>query len=68
MGSLGGLSQSSLASTTLRIINLLSPYRASRSLSEGYPTAQHEKMLCDSWCIEVSLGAAQYRWAFETQA
>lgn len=28
--------------------------RASRSLSEGNPTAQHEKMLCDSWCIEAS--------------
>ncbi|XP_021031058.1 very long-chain specific acyl-CoA dehydrogenase, mitochondrial [Mus caroli] len=28
--------------------------RASRSLSEGYPTAQHEKMLCDSWCIEAA--------------
>lgn len=30
--------------------------RASRSLSEGHPTAQHEKMLCDSWCIEVRCG------------
>ncbi|XP_042770756.1 very long-chain specific acyl-CoA dehydrogenase, mitochondrial isoform X1 [Panthera leo] len=28
--------------------------RASRSLSEGHPTAQHEKMLCDSWCIEAA--------------
>ncbi|XP_054431741.1 very long-chain specific acyl-CoA dehydrogenase, mitochondrial [Pteronotus mesoamericanus] len=28
--------------------------RASRSLSEGQPTAQHEKMLCDSWCIEAA--------------
>lgn len=28
--------------------------RASRSLSEGNPTAQHEKMLCDSWCIEAA--------------
>lgn len=28
--------------------------RASRSLSEGYPTAQHEKMLCDSWCLEAA--------------
>uniref|UniRef100_A0A8C6D994 Very long-chain specific acyl-CoA dehydrogenase, mitochondrial n=1 Tax=Moschus moschiferus TaxID=68415 RepID=A0A8C6D994_MOSMO len=28
--------------------------RASRSLSEGYPKAQHEKMLCDSWCIEAA--------------
>ncbi|XP_036308167.1 very long-chain specific acyl-CoA dehydrogenase, mitochondrial isoform X2 [Pipistrellus kuhlii] len=28
--------------------------RASRSLSEGHATAQHEKMLCDSWCIEAA--------------
>ncbi|XP_008854075.1 very long-chain specific acyl-CoA dehydrogenase, mitochondrial [Nannospalax galili] len=28
--------------------------RASRSLSEGHPTSQHEKMLCDSWCIEAA--------------
>ncbi|XP_069338074.1 very long-chain specific acyl-CoA dehydrogenase, mitochondrial isoform X3 [Eulemur rufifrons] len=28
--------------------------RASRSLSEGYPTAQHEKMLCDTWCTEAA--------------
>ncbi|KAM4843193.1 very long-chain specific acyl-CoA dehydrogenase, mitochondrial [Thomomys bottae] len=28
--------------------------RASRSLSEGHPAAQHEKMLCNSWCIEAS--------------
>uniref|UniRef100_A0A8C5K973 Very long-chain specific acyl-CoA dehydrogenase, mitochondrial n=1 Tax=Jaculus jaculus TaxID=51337 RepID=A0A8C5K973_JACJA len=28
--------------------------RASRALSEGHPTAQHEKMLCDSWCIEAA--------------
>ncbi|XP_023040339.1 very long-chain specific acyl-CoA dehydrogenase, mitochondrial isoform X2 [Piliocolobus tephrosceles] len=28
--------------------------RASRSLSEGHPTAQHEKMLCDTWCIEAA--------------
>ncbi|XP_007950499.1 very long-chain specific acyl-CoA dehydrogenase, mitochondrial [Orycteropus afer afer] len=28
--------------------------RASRALSEGSPTAQHEKMLCDSWCIEAA--------------
>ncbi|XP_044273108.1 very long-chain specific acyl-CoA dehydrogenase, mitochondrial isoform X2 [Varanus komodoensis] len=26
--------------------------RASRSLERGQPTAQHEKMLCDTWCIE----------------
>ncbi|XP_046876134.1 very long-chain specific acyl-CoA dehydrogenase, mitochondrial-like [Hypomesus transpacificus] len=26
--------------------------RASRSLSNGLPTAQHEKMLCDTWCVE----------------
>ncbi|XP_037664139.1 very long-chain specific acyl-CoA dehydrogenase, mitochondrial isoform X2 [Choloepus didactylus] len=28
--------------------------RASRALSEGHPSAQHEKMLCDSWCIEAA--------------
>ncbi|XP_030043222.1 very long-chain acyl-CoA dehydrogenase, mitochondrial isoform X5 [Microcaecilia unicolor] len=28
--------------------------RASRSLSLGHPTAQHEKMLCDSWCFEAA--------------
>uniref|UniRef100_F7D0X4 Very long-chain specific acyl-CoA dehydrogenase, mitochondrial n=1 Tax=Macaca mulatta TaxID=9544 RepID=F7D0X4_MACMU len=28
--------------------------RASRSLSEGHHTAQHEKMLCDTWCIEAA--------------
>ncbi|XP_077021850.1 very long-chain specific acyl-CoA dehydrogenase, mitochondrial isoform X2 [Tamandua tetradactyla] len=28
--------------------------RASRALSEGHPTAQHEKLLCDSWCIEAA--------------
>lgn len=51
--------QSSWANTSQHsgLFKPLSPYRASRSLSEGYPTAQHEKMLCDSWCIEVSLGA-----------
>ncbi|XP_005804828.1 very long-chain specific acyl-CoA dehydrogenase, mitochondrial [Xiphophorus maculatus] len=26
--------------------------RASRSLSQGQPSAQHEKMLCDTWCME----------------
>ncbi|XP_072447778.1 very long-chain specific acyl-CoA dehydrogenase, mitochondrial-like [Chiloscyllium punctatum] len=26
--------------------------RASRSLSQGHATAQHEKLLCDTWCIE----------------
>ncbi|XP_078527555.1 very long-chain specific acyl-CoA dehydrogenase, mitochondrial [Lissotriton helveticus] len=26
--------------------------RASRSLTQGHPTAEHEKMLCDTWCIE----------------
>ncbi|XP_078234608.1 very long-chain specific acyl-CoA dehydrogenase, mitochondrial [Pogona vitticeps] len=26
--------------------------RASRSLEHGQATAQHEKMLCDTWCIE----------------
>ncbi|XP_045426012.1 very long-chain specific acyl-CoA dehydrogenase, mitochondrial isoform X5 [Lemur catta] len=29
--------------------------RASRSLSEGYPTARHEKMLCDTWCTEAAV-------------
>ncbi|XP_060635867.2 very long-chain specific acyl-CoA dehydrogenase, mitochondrial isoform X1 [Anolis sagrei] len=28
--------------------------RASRSLERGQPTAQHEKALCDTWCIEAS--------------
>uniref|UniRef100_A0A3Q2CGV7 Very long-chain specific acyl-CoA dehydrogenase, mitochondrial n=1 Tax=Cyprinodon variegatus TaxID=28743 RepID=A0A3Q2CGV7_CYPVA len=26
--------------------------RASRSLSQSHPSAQHEKMLCDTWCME----------------
>uniref|UniRef100_A0A8C6LWA0 Very long-chain specific acyl-CoA dehydrogenase, mitochondrial n=1 Tax=Nothobranchius furzeri TaxID=105023 RepID=A0A8C6LWA0_NOTFU len=26
--------------------------RASRSLGQGHPSAQHEKMLCDTWCVE----------------
>ncbi|KAM9425486.1 very long-chain specific acyl-CoA dehydrogenase, mitochondrial [Pholidichthys leucotaenia] len=26
--------------------------RASRSLSQGHASAQHEKMLCDTWCME----------------
>ncbi|XP_056431459.1 very long-chain specific acyl-CoA dehydrogenase, mitochondrial [Gadus chalcogrammus] len=26
--------------------------RASRSLSQGLPSAQHEKMLCETWCVE----------------
>uniref|UniRef100_A0A3B4VGA5 Very long-chain specific acyl-CoA dehydrogenase, mitochondrial n=1 Tax=Seriola dumerili TaxID=41447 RepID=A0A3B4VGA5_SERDU len=26
--------------------------RASRSLSQGHASAQHEKMLCESWCME----------------
>ncbi|XP_076017075.1 very long-chain specific acyl-CoA dehydrogenase, mitochondrial [Genypterus blacodes] len=26
--------------------------RASRSLSQGHPSAQHEKMLCETWCME----------------
>ncbi|XP_053715477.1 very long-chain specific acyl-CoA dehydrogenase, mitochondrial [Synchiropus splendidus] len=26
--------------------------RASRSLSRGHPSAQHEKMLCETWCVE----------------
>uniref|UniRef100_A0A4W3GZY0 ACAD9/ACADV-like C-terminal domain-containing protein n=1 Tax=Callorhinchus milii TaxID=7868 RepID=A0A4W3GZY0_CALMI len=27
--------------------------RASRSLIQAHPTAQHEKLLCETWCIEV---------------
>ncbi|XP_013880012.1 very long-chain specific acyl-CoA dehydrogenase, mitochondrial [Austrofundulus limnaeus] len=26
--------------------------RASRSLSQAHPSAQHEKLLCDTWCVE----------------
>ncbi|KAL2079787.1 hypothetical protein ACEWY4_025531 [Coilia grayii] len=26
--------------------------RASRSLQQGHPSAQHEKMLCETWCAE----------------
>ncbi|XP_061664911.1 very long-chain specific acyl-CoA dehydrogenase, mitochondrial [Syngnathoides biaculeatus] len=26
--------------------------RASRSLSQGQPSAQHEKVLCETWCVE----------------
>ncbi|XP_054609444.1 very long-chain specific acyl-CoA dehydrogenase, mitochondrial [Dunckerocampus dactyliophorus] len=26
--------------------------RASRSLSQGHPSAQHEKVLCETWCVE----------------
>lgn len=26
--------------------------RASRSLNQGHPSAQHEKMLCETWCVE----------------
>uniref|UniRef100_A0A8C9VFI5 Very long-chain specific acyl-CoA dehydrogenase, mitochondrial n=1 Tax=Scleropages formosus TaxID=113540 RepID=A0A8C9VFI5_SCLFO len=26
--------------------------RASRSLAQGLPSAQHEKLLCETWCIE----------------
>lgn len=37
------------------------PTRASKSLGEGLPTAQHEKMLCDSWCIEVSFRVTKGR-------
>uniref|UniRef100_A0A4W5QBU2 Very long-chain specific acyl-CoA dehydrogenase, mitochondrial n=1 Tax=Hucho hucho TaxID=62062 RepID=A0A4W5QBU2_9TELE len=28
--------------------------RASRSLSQGHASAQHEKILCETWCIEAS--------------
>lgn len=59
MGSLsaGG----SWARVTTQIYFLLLPTRASRSLSEGHLTAQHEKMLCDSWCIEVRFEIAMGR-------
>lgn len=44
--------------TLLRTLNQLHPpffslCRASRSLSQGIPSAQHEKMLCETWCVEV---------------
>ncbi|XP_051874458.1 very long-chain specific acyl-CoA dehydrogenase, mitochondrial-like isoform X2 [Pristis pectinata] len=26
--------------------------RASQALSKGHPTAQHEKVLCETWCLE----------------
>uniref|UniRef100_A0A4W5QBT8 Very long-chain specific acyl-CoA dehydrogenase, mitochondrial n=1 Tax=Hucho hucho TaxID=62062 RepID=A0A4W5QBT8_9TELE len=29
--------------------------RASRSLSQGHASAQHEKILCETWCIEASV-------------
>ncbi|XP_073467183.1 very long-chain specific acyl-CoA dehydrogenase, mitochondrial-like [Aquarana catesbeiana] len=28
--------------------------RSSRTLSEGLPTAVHEKILCDIWCAEAA--------------
>ncbi|XP_037116199.1 very long-chain specific acyl-CoA dehydrogenase, mitochondrial [Syngnathus acus] len=28
--------------------------RASRSLTQGHPSAQHEKVLCETWCVEAS--------------
>uniref|UniRef100_A0AAR2KFA8 Very long-chain specific acyl-CoA dehydrogenase, mitochondrial n=1 Tax=Pygocentrus nattereri TaxID=42514 RepID=A0AAR2KFA8_PYGNA len=31
---------------------VLLPPRASRSLSQGHSSAQHEKMLCETWCTE----------------
>jgi len=48
--------------------------RASRSLSQGHPSAQHEKMLCDTWCMEAhdriiqtvkSLRSSQSRQVFK---
>uniref|UniRef100_A0A8C7VL76 Very long-chain specific acyl-CoA dehydrogenase, mitochondrial n=1 Tax=Oncorhynchus mykiss TaxID=8022 RepID=A0A8C7VL76_ONCMY len=30
--------------------------RASRSLSQGHASAQHEKILCETWCIEANTG------------
>lgn len=50
----------SWARLTAQIGFLLLPPRASRALSEGHPTAQHEKMLCDSWCTEVRSRATKY--------
>uniref|UniRef100_A0A8C5GBH1 Very long-chain specific acyl-CoA dehydrogenase, mitochondrial n=1 Tax=Gouania willdenowi TaxID=441366 RepID=A0A8C5GBH1_GOUWI len=34
--------------------------RASRSLSQGQASAQHEKMLCETWCMEVSCAATEH--------
>lgn len=31
--------------------------RASRALSEGHTSAQHEKLLCETWCTEVRSSA-----------
>ncbi|XP_020007069.2 very long-chain specific acyl-CoA dehydrogenase, mitochondrial isoform X2 [Castor canadensis] len=42
--------------------------RASRSLSEGYPTAQHEKMLCDSWCIEAAARIRENMAALQSES
>ncbi|XP_061405253.1 very long-chain specific acyl-CoA dehydrogenase, mitochondrial [Lethenteron reissneri] len=28
--------------------------RASRSLSQGTPTAEHERLICETWCLEAS--------------
>lgn len=36
------------------IVVVCSSPRASRSLSQGHSSAQHEKMLCETWCTEVS--------------
>lgn len=36
------------------IFVLCSSSRASRSLSQGHSSAQHEKMLCETWCTEVN--------------
>lgn len=54
MGEAGGGTRGGL--TAQRRFPFLLCSRASRSLSEGHPTAQHEKILCDSWCIEVRFG------------
>ncbi|KAM5273528.1 very long-chain specific acyl-CoA dehydrogenase, mitochondrial [Ctenodactylus gundi] len=40
--------------------------RASRSLSEGQPSAQHERMLCDTWCIEAATRIRETMTALES--
>lgn len=38
-------------------LSLFLLHRASRSLSQGAASAQHEKMLCETWCLEVRQAA-----------
>ncbi|XP_038624440.1 very long-chain specific acyl-CoA dehydrogenase, mitochondrial [Tachyglossus aculeatus] len=40
--------------------------RASRALSEGHATAQHEKMLCDTWCIEAAARVRENMMALQS--